>query len=91
MRAPQTGTYSDQVGPSVYPPALPIESTEQEPPTKQELVRRQLTTLALLFLLTAITLGVTVSSIDVFWNTLRFFLVLYTLLAWIAWLLAWRD
>lgn len=93
MTAPQTRTNSGAIGLSSYPPPLSGEPLVEpaEPPTKQELVRQQLTALALLFLLTAITLGVTASSMDVFWATLRFFLVLYTLLAWVAWLLNWRS
>ncbi len=96
MTAPQTETRSAPAAPphspSSYPPPLPAEPlAAPEPPTKNELVRRQLGTLALLFLLTAVTLGVTSSSMDVFWSTLRFFLVLYTLLAWVAWLLNWRS
>ena len=92
MTAPQTATKSAPPAPSTYPPPLPQEPVAApEPPTKQELVRQQLGALALLLLLTAITLGVTSSSMDVFWNTLRFFLVLYTLLAWVAWLLNWRS
>lgn len=91
MTARQTETTSAPPAPSSYPPRPPQEPVAAaEPPTKQELVRQQLGALALLFLLTAITLGVTSSSMDVFWNTLRFFLVLYTLLAWVAWLLNWR-
>lgn len=88
MTAPQIGAY-----PGVPPgaPAPAQLTTPPEPPTKQELVRQQLVGLALLFLLTAITLGVTASSMDVFWAVLRFFLVLYTLLAWIVWLLNWRT
>ncbi len=91
MTAPQAGPNSGATGVSSYPPLLAVEPVAPEPPTKQELVRQQLTALALLFLLTAITLGVTASSLDVFWATLRFFLVLYTLLAWAAWLLNWRS
>ena len=88
MTAPQTGTPTGAPGDAWYPPPLTVPP---EPPTKQELVRQQLVGLALLFLLTAITLAVATSSMDVFWATLRFFLVVYTLLAWIAWLLAWRG
>jgi len=92
VTAPQTATYSSPPGASSYPPPLPQEPlAAPEPLTKQQLVRQQLGALALLFLLTAVTLGVTSSSMDVFWNTLRFFLVLYTLLAWVAWLLNWRT
>ena len=92
MTAPQTETRSAPSPiASTYPAAAQEPIAAPEPPTKQELVRRQLGTMALLFLLTAVTLGVTSSSIDVFWMTLRFFLVLYTLLAWIAWLLNWRT
>lgn len=91
MTAPQTGTYPGTPRP-VTPPTAPGQlTTPPEPPTKQELVRQQLVGLALLFLLTAITLGVTASSMDVFWMVLRFFLVLYTLLAWIVWLMNWRT
>lgn len=78
------GTYP---GASPYPPALQVQP---EPATKQELIRQQLGGLALLFVLTSITLGVTTSSMTAFWTALKIFLVFYTLLAWGLWFLAWR-
>jgi len=75
VTAPQTGVSAQ--------PVLP------EPPTRQELARQHMVALGLLFLLTAMTLGVTTSSIEVFWDALRFFLVLYTIGAWIAFGKSW--
>lgn len=95
MTASQAGVYP---GAAPYPPppsAPPVQSVLPEPPTKQELARQHLVALGFLFVLTAMTLGVTTSSMAVFWDALRFFLVLYTIGAWIAfgksWFTSWRS
>ncbi|MDQ4038925.1 MAG: hypothetical protein M3313_11405 [Actinomycetota bacterium] len=86
MTAPQTGVYPGAVP---YPPPPPTQPVLPEPPTRQELARQHMVALGFLFVLTAMTLGVSTSSIEVFWDALRFFLVLYTIGAWIAFSKSW--
>lgn len=86
MTAPQTGVYPGAVP---YPPPPSAQPVLPEPATRQEIARQHMGALGLLFLLTAMTLGVTTSSIAVFWDALRFFLVLYTIGAWVAFGKSW--
>ncbi len=86
MSTPQPGVFP---GATPYPPPPGSEATEAgqspaEEPSKPEKTREQMGTLALLFLLTSVTLGVATSSLEVFRDALVFFLVLYTVGAWIA-------